>query len=184
MSKKLSFATCFAFIFLGSMGSALAQSNSFAPGPRLMEFGPVVAVDGDLTVSPDQVWRHSFDVSERAQAGERNRGLESAARFYNMMAAAGAPDENVNVAIVVHGGAINDLLSAGAYGAKAEGAANPNAPLVAALVDTGARIIVCGQSAAAQGIAKGELLPGVEMDISAMTAHARLQQDGYTLNPF
>jgi len=28
------------------------------------------------------------------------------------------------------------------------------------------------------------LLPGVEMALSAMTAHAILQQEGYTLNPF
>jgi len=27
-------------------------------------------------------------------------------------------------------------------------------------------------------------LPGVTMALSAMTAHALLQQDGYTLNPF
>jgi len=29
-----------------------------------------------------------------------------------------------------------------------------------------------------------DLLPNVEMALSAMTAHALLQQDGYTLNPF
>jgi len=28
------------------------------------------------------------------------------------------------------------------------------------------------------------LAPGVEMTLSAMTAHALLQQDGYTMNPF
>ena len=33
-------------------------------------------------------------------------------------------------------------------------------------------------------ITGGDLLPGVEMSLSAMTAHALLQQDGYTLNPF
>jgi hypothetical protein len=29
-----------------------------------------------------------------------------------------------------------------------------------------------------------DLLPGVEMALSAMTAHALLQQQGYTFNPF
>lgn len=48
----------------------------------------------------------------------------------------------------------------------------------------GVRIIVCGQSAAHYEVATGELLPGVEMALSAMTAHALLQQEGYTLNPF
>lgn len=46
------------------------------------------------------------------------------------------------------------------------------------------RVILCGQSAAASGIERVDLLPGVEMALSAMTAHALLQQDGYTLNPF
>ena len=52
------------------------------------------------------------------------------------------------------------------------------------MTDQGVRFIVCGQSAAGQGVAKSELLPGVEMALSAMTAHALLQQQGYTVNPF
>ena len=43
---------------------------------------------------------------------------------------------------------------------------------------------MCGQSAAGQGVKKTDLLPGVELALSAMTAHALLQQQGYTLNPF
>ena len=39
-------------------------------------------------------------------------------------------------------------------------------------------------SAAAYGVAKGDLIPGVELALSAMTAHAQLQQAGYTVNPF
>ena len=61
---------------------------------------------------------------------------------------------------------------------------NANAAIVAALLDNGVRVILCGQSAAAMGIAKSDLLPGVEMALSAMTAHALLQQQGYALNPF
>ena len=58
------------------------------------------------------------------------------------------------------------------------------AGLIAALTDHGVRIIVCGQSAAYYDVATDDLLPGVEMALSAMTAHALLQQQGYTLNPF
>ncbi|HCE21170.1 MAG TPA: hypothetical protein DF282_01490, partial [Hyphomonas sp.] len=46
------------------------------------------------------------------------------------------------------------------------------------------RIILCGQTAAYRDIEKSDLLPGVEIALSAMTAHAKLQQDGYSLNPF
>jgi intracellular sulfur oxidation DsrE/DsrF family protein len=55
---------------------------------------------------------------------------------------------------------------------------------VAALLGAGARIIVCGQTAAYYDVATEDLLPGVEMALSAMTVHALLQQQGFTLNPF
>jgi hypothetical protein len=40
------------------------------------------------------------------------------------------------------------------------------------------------ESAAAYGIKPEDLIPGVEMALSAMTAHALLQQNGFTVNPF
>jgi intracellular sulfur oxidation DsrE/DsrF family protein len=46
------------------------------------------------------------------------------------------------------------------------------------------RIIVCGQKAAYYNVTSDDLLPGVKMALPAMTAHALLQQQGYTLNPF
>jgi intracellular sulfur oxidation DsrE/DsrF family protein len=46
------------------------------------------------------------------------------------------------------------------------------------------RIFVCGQSAAYYDVTTNDLLPGVEMALSAMTVHALLQQQGYSLNPF
>jgi hypothetical protein len=33
-------------------------------------------------------------------------------------------------------------------------------------------------------IGKDDLLPKVELSLSAMTTHAQLQSQGYTLNPF
>ena len=98
---------------------------------------------------------------------------------------AGVPEVRIHLAVVVHGAAGADLLNAHAYAARNEGDLdNANAPIVAALLDKGVRIILCGQSAAAMGIAGDDLLPGVEMALSAMTAHALLQHQGYTLNPF
>jgi intracellular sulfur oxidation DsrE/DsrF family protein len=74
------------------------------------------------------------------------------------------------------------------YGAKHAAGGNeipnPNGALIDALRAKGVRVIVCGQSAAAYDVQKADLYPGVEMALSAMTAHALLQQQGYTLNPF
>ena len=125
----------------------------------------------------------AFDVAEQGAQGKVNRRFESLARFLNMQARAGVPPEQVELALVVHGKAGFDLLDNKRFAEKF-GGDNPNAPLLAALQKHGVRILLCGQSAAYNDIDHAQLLPGVEMALSAMTAHALLQQSGYTLNPF
>ena len=122
--------------------------------------------------------------AEPAKDGGRNRGFESAARFINMHVAHGVAEENIRVAVVVHGKAVHDLLSAEGWAVHDLEGENDSALMVRAMLDQGVRFIVCGQSAAAYGVTRDELIEGVEMDLSAMTAHAKLQQRGYTVNPF
>ena len=153
---------------------ARADFSSFTTGPVIEDYGPVADVEVTLPIPEDAVFRHSFDGSKRADDGEPNRTLVSAARFINMHARAGVSEKRIEIAVVVHGTAIHDV----------SGEAPGSAGLVAALIDRGVRIIVCGQSAAYYNVSSGELLPGVQMALSAMTAHALLQQQGYTLNPF
>ncbi|MEJ2258439.1 MAG: DsrE family protein [Woeseiaceae bacterium] len=151
-----------------------ADPGSFTTGPVIRDYGPVAEVEVTLPVPADTYLRHSFDVSTRAEDGQPNRTLVSAARFINMHARAGVDAKRIRVAVVVHGKAIYDV----------SGEAPDNAGLVAALLGAGARIIVCGQTAAYYDVATEDLLPGVEMALSAMTVHALLQQQGFTLNPF
>ena len=154
--------------------TTMADTHSFTTGPVIEDFGPVVGVNATMPMPDDVTLRHSFDAARGAENGEPNRTLESAARFINMHARAGVPVDSIALAIVVHGTAVYDV----------SGDAKGNADLVAALLEHGVRIIVCGQSAASRGVAADDLLPGVELALSAMTAHALLQQEGYTINPF
>ena len=163
---------------------AAAQTEAFHAGPVISDYGAIASVEADMPIPRDALFNVSFDVSERADAGERSRRLESAARLLNMLAEAGVPPERVRIAIVVHGGATLDLTDAETYAARADGAQNANAGLIAALFRSGVEIYLCGQSAAAHDIERDALLPGVRTALSAMTAHALLQQRGYTLNPF
>ena len=165
--------------------AASAQDTSvFETGPVFEDFGPHAAVVGIQAFAPDTEFSHSFDVAKAAEDGRRNRGFESAARFINMHVANGVPEENIRVAVVVHGPAVLDLLSAEGWAAHDREGDNGSAAMVRAMLDHGARFIVCGQSATAQGVTADQHIEGVEMDLSAMTAHARLQQSGYTVNPF
>ncbi len=163
---------------------AAAQEVERSMGPVFTEYGPVADLDYDMELPADAHFRVAFDITRQTDVGTVNRQIESAARFINMHVRNGVPEERVQVAIVIHGGAGIDLLHDEAYGARNDGAANASGPLVAALLEHGVQIYLCGQSATRMGIAKEDLIPGVTMALSAMTAHALLQQQGYTLNPF
>jgi intracellular sulfur oxidation DsrE/DsrF family protein len=154
--------------------TALANEGTLSKGPVFKDYGPVAEIEATMPIPPGTTFRHSFDVSTPAPAGNPNSTLVSAARFINMHARAGVPVDNIRVAVVVHGKAVKEMADE----------SSASAGLIAALTDQGVRIIVCGQSATYYGVATDDLLPGVEMALSAMTAHAVLQQQGYTLNPF
>ena len=161
------------------------DKSAFTTGPVFADFGPHASVDQTDPLPENLALRHSFDVADAAEDGHFNRGFESAARFVNMHAANGVNPDRIDVAVVVHGRAVQDLLTDEAWASRdLEGETNPGGPHVRAMLDAGVRFIVCGQSAAGLGVASEDLIPGVEIALSAMTAHALLQQQGYTVNPF
>jgi intracellular sulfur oxidation DsrE/DsrF family protein len=154
---------------------------AMSTGPAITEYGPVARVKPDMPIPPGTKFKVAFDVAARNTTDKPLRQFESLARFINMLAGNGIPENDVDLALVVHGQATFDLLEDRAY---PEGKSNPSRALIMALQEHGVRVIVCGQSVAGLGLAREDLLPGVEVALSAMTAHAILQQDGYTLNPF
>ena len=179
-------AITFALALTPAAPLAAQDRSAFKPGPVLTEFGPHAPVPGMAQLPADTEFAVAFDVATPAEEGSANRGFESAARFLNMHVAHGVPQENIRLVVVVHGKAGLELLSDAAYAANplSPQDENPSAKLVAALLEQDVRFILCGQSAAVYGIKPEDLIPGVEMALSAMTAHALLQQNGFTVNPF
>ena len=167
-----------------SLGAShsFAGPDDFSTGPVIEGFGPAAVIEGSDPIPDGQAFKIAFDAAE--DSDDLNRTLVSAARFLNMNGKAGVNPNRINLAIVVHGGAVMDILSEEAHKERKDGSSNPNAPLVSALFEQNVRIILCGQTAAYRDVSLDDLLPGVEISLSAMTAHAQLQQDGYTLNPF
>ena len=168
-------------------GSARAQETmrpGFHAGSAIPEFGAVATVEGHVSIPAGSTFSIAFDVSEPGKPGSINRTIESAARFINMHVEAGVPREAIRIAVVAHGQASFDLTDAATYAAKHDGATNANLAAIATLLQHDVQFILCGQSAAALGINRDQLAPGVRLALSAMTAHAQLQQQGYTLNPF
>ena len=165
---------------LSLSASAAAQSPDFADGPLISGHGAHAPVEQTMSLPDSAEFRIAFDTSTPAEDGQANRSLNSLARFLNMHAAAGVDAESMQLALVVHGRAVQDF--------RASTAGDPHSSatldLLSALQPYSVRVILCGQSAAYYQVETGDLAPGVEMALSAMTAHALLQQDGYTLNPF
>lgn len=168
---------------LGVSVSSYAGADDFRAGTLIPEFGKIAVVETTMTIPEGSEFKIAFDVSKQAEQGAVSRNLESAARFLNMHVAAGTAPKDMKLAVVVHGGASKDLLSEKAYAARFE-TASANSALLRALMERGVRVVLCGQTAAYYDIELDDLEPGVEMALSAMTAHALLQQAGYTLNPF
>ena len=90
---------------------------------------------------------------------------------------------DIQLAVVVHGTAGEELLSNAEYRAR-KGTGNPNAGLLEELSKAGVRIVICGQTLAARKIQRDQLLPFVQVAPSATWAHAVLQTQGFKMNPF
>ncbi|GAC15493.1 DsrE family protein [Aliiglaciecola lipolytica] len=158
-------------------------NDVFKSGPVIQEFGKHAKVQLDQEVSSDTEFKVVFDVSKISGEKTLNRHIESLARFMNMLVANGVEQENIHLALVVHGKAGSDLLNQKAYQARFA-TDNPNHAMLNALLQNNVQIFLCGQSAAYDKIANQDLIGGVQMALSAMTAHALLSQQGYSLNPF
>ncbi|AGP82682.1 hypothetical protein BM523_13045 [Alteromonas mediterranea] len=181
IANRIGSASLAVAVSLLMTGLASAKSD-FEYGPVFEDFGKHAAVEG-VSFAKNQSFKIAFDVATATEPGEVNRKFESLARFINMHVANGVKRENLSLALVVHGSATEEMLKAEHFN-KRKGQPNGNEILLSALMEQGVEVIVCGQSAAAHGVEKSALIDGVKMDLSAMTAHARLAQKGYSVNPF
>lgn len=163
---------------------AIAGPTDFKTGPIIEGFGPAAIVPDATALANGASFKVAFDTAKGSDGDALNSTLESAARFMNMHGKAGISAQDIDLAVVIHGGAAFDLLTPKTHKARRDGEENPNTALIKALTDANVRIILCGQTAIYRDIGKADFLPGVEIALSAMTAHAQLQQNGYTLNPF
>ena len=153
-------------------------------GPVIQSTGQSVKVDDATFVIPE---RHVFKavyVIDRADTTGANQQLTTIARFLNLHARHGVPKERLVAAAVVHGSGWMSLLSDSAYGARFGGKPNPSKRLVEELLANSVQLVLCGQTAGFRGVKREELLPGVQLAISAMTALNVFQAQGYQFNPW
>ena len=153
-------------------------------GPIFTDYGPVFKMtDKDVPLSQNFKYKVFFDVTEPAkQTFNLNRRIESVARFINMHAMNGVKLENMQIAVVLHGGATRDALNQEAYQEKYMDE-NPTLDLIEQLHAKGVKFYLCGQSLYFMQHKKSDLAPQIKLALSAMTTSTQLQADGFTLIP-
>tara|TARA_R110002167_G_C12616144_1_gene646341 strand:+ start:268 stop:816 length:549 start_codon:yes stop_codon:yes gene_type:complete len=169
--------------FIISCNTAISQTKS--TGPIIEEFGEVYKVsDPDFKVDTKMAFQAVFDIMDSPDSHEElNRSIETAARFLNMHAQSGIPRDQIKVALVFHNKASKDVMDNKAY-QKRYGKDNPNQKLIQALLAAGGQVIFCGQSSNARDIPKKDLIAGVQISLSAMTALIQLQNQDFRLIKF
>lgn len=170
------------FLFLLPL---IISAQEKSTGPIIKDFGKVWAIENpDFKVDSTKTYKAVFDIMNSPESHEAvNASIETAARFLNMHAQSGVPAENLKVAVVVHNKASKDVISDEAY-QKKYGTKNPNSELIKALQDAGGQIIFCGQSSVSRGFPREDLIEGVQLSLSAMTALIQLQDENYRLIKF
>lgn len=168
--------------------SADAQA---APGANITPNGPVIRSAGmsalvenpAFTAPADHDYRVVWEINQ-GNDSTQSAQLGTIARFYNLHVRHGVPLAKLHAAAVVHGTGWVALLNDEAFARRYPGKTNPSKELVQELLAAGAQIAVCGQTAAFRGVRQEELLPGVKIAPSAMTALSVFYAQGYLLQPW
>ena len=179
------FRSYLVFIVFLSCSLSLTAQTQRVQGTIVKDYGETFKVDDpEIKTDTSQEFKLILDISSSSEdKSVINKNIVTAARFLNMHANEGIPNEKLKVAMTVHAGAWQDILTNEAY-KKRFGVKNPNQELINKLTEAGADIILCGQTASFRGIKKEEINPNVKMALSAMTALIQYQKNGYTFVKF
>lgn len=176
----LGLAASAASMLMAAAAATQPTREDLHTGPLIESFGRHVDLpDADFETRTDHVYRVAFEILQPLQAPERVHGrLEAAARFMNMHAHAGVPQENLQMKLILHGGGTRTAMTNEAY-RKRYDVDNPSLPLLGALADAGVEIFLCEQSRVLIGLDASEVAAPIKSALSAMTAVVTLQADGY-----
>ena len=173
--------------------AAPRTSSGQPPLPGQQMSGPVIQSTGMSFKVEDPTFTipagHSFKALFIINAGggdsaRVNEQVMTMARYFNLHARNGIPDDRVKAAAVFHGNGWPAILNDSAFAARFGGKPNPSRRLVEELLQHGATLVLCGQTAGNRGIRREELLPGVKVAMSAMSAAEYLQSEGFHIIPW
>ncbi len=179
--KRFTITFCVSAIFM-LCNHAFAQSPQY---PIVKDYGGIYEVP-NATEMPDPSLEYKIIVDLSTGSDDPkdiSRWVDNIARLMNLHGLAGVPKERLHVKVVVHGGAIFNILNHSQYQSRFE-VDNPNLQIFEALEEAGAEILVCGQSMQIRNLDKADIWSGVEIAHSALTTITTYVPQGYTLLKF
>ncbi|WP_296618276.1 DsrE family protein [Marivirga sp.] len=161
----------------------LAQDAQF---PIVKGFGGIYEIENVVEQLEDgkQVKIIVELVSGNESPEEYSFWVNNIARLMNLHGIEGVSPALLDVKVIVHGPAVLDLLSHGNYFEKYRIPKNPNTPVLEALDEAGAEIIICGQSLIMRDLGRNEIWEKTQVATSALTTITKNVADGYVLIKF
>jgi intracellular sulfur oxidation DsrE/DsrF family protein len=140
----------------------------------------------DIKEKPDTSMKYKLLMNltewekDTASIRQISSGLAEIGRIINLHAAAGVPKENLDVVIVVHGGALNAFLTNPEYQAKFK-MDNPSMDILKQFLALKARFIACGQAKLFLDIPTEKMIPELNTALTAQVALSTYQLKGYVM---
>jgi intracellular sulfur oxidation DsrE/DsrF family protein len=128
---------------------------------------------------PNVDYKVVFSVAANAKADEIHPTLKTISTYLNTLAHNGVPANHRHVAAVFHQGGGDAVLANDVYKTRHNGMDNPNVALLKELKQAGVDLRVCGQGLLGKKLEPSQVLPGVQVDLWAMTTMVNLQLRGY-----
>jgi intracellular sulfur oxidation DsrE/DsrF family protein len=169
-----------AAVLVAAAAAAAEQDQRAFVFPRIKEAGGVVVLP-QATYQPKAGTKVVFDIATAAKPEEIHKGLDRVARLINLHAGNGVSPEGLQIVVMLHGNAIDCVLTDDAFQRRTGMAANPNLPLLRRLEELGVKLYVCGQSLAQKKYAHEEVAASQKIAVSAMLVNVQSQADGFAV---
>jgi intracellular sulfur oxidation DsrE/DsrF family protein len=141
---------------------------------------PLVTDKADPSIKYKLVFNMTIWSRDSISKQKINEGLAEIGRIINLHAAAGVPKENLELAIIVHGPALNVFLKNDVYQKKFK-TNNPNLDILKQFINLKTSLVACGQAELFLNIPATDMLPEVKTAYSAKVALSTYQLKGYVL---
>lgn len=157
-------------------GASAAQAQMVVPSAGVVPDVPGAPDKPD----PARMYKFVFDVQSLADNADGvSPALTGIGRLLNTYRGYGVPADHLQVTAVFHGKTIVLVTKDETYRGRTGAKANPNKDILRQLQAAGVKTVVCAVSAREQNYTAADLLPSVQMDLSATITFMELQSQGY-----